>query len=87
MQVIGAIIATLILRVLTPHSILHGGHLAAPVLPEHSHALRAFFGAPPGKLWTFCAVAVLQCVLHRKPHLLSNCQAAVHTLFGQPRNI
>ena len=44
-QVLGAILAVVLLRVLVPHHILAGGHLAANVLPEGSHALRAFLGA------------------------------------------
>lgn len=44
-QVLGAMVAVGLLRVMVPHAVLHGGHLAATVLPEGVHVLRAFIGA------------------------------------------
>lgn len=41
----GALLAVVLLRVLVPHDILKGGHLAGPMVPEHSNFLRAFLGA------------------------------------------
>jgi hypothetical protein len=43
-QVLGAILATMVLWVLVPHTLLKGLHLGANTLPEHSTILHAFLG-------------------------------------------
>lgn len=46
-QFVGGIIATFLLIVLVPQSVLKGTHLGANFVPDDGHLLRAFLGAPP----------------------------------------
>lgn len=71
-QFAGALLAVVLLRVLVPHDILKGGHLAGPVVPEHSNFLRAFIGARRA-LGTTSAASVCTCLRSLTEWLLQPC--------------
>ena len=62
-QMLGAIVAALLLHALVPRAALKGSHMGANVLPHHSHSIHAFFGAPRARckraMPSGCALAAL----------------------------
>lgn len=78
-QFTGGIIATVLLIVLVPHSVLKGTALGANIIPEGSHFTRAFLGEMIGMF--IIMLTILETATHHKSQAGSTTPLAIGLVF------